>query len=160
MPPERPEGTTEPPATVVLDANIFVSALINPNGPPAQIIGFWLKGRFTAVVSLPLLKEISDVLSAPRIKTKYGLSQDEIAKFIQLIADHSQWVTPARKLKICRHTNDDLILETAAIGKAKYLISRDDDIKRDKKVLAKMKALGVTILSVQAFLNKLKDNNL
>lgn len=145
---------------VLLDANVFVSAFINPNGLPALIIEAWLKGKFTIVISIPLLQEIAEVLQTPRIKLKYGLSDNEIAKFLQLIADHSLWVTPSATLKICRHPNDDSILNTAIAGEAEYLISRDDDIKRDKKLISKMKSQGVTILSVQAFLDKINRDAL
>lgn len=145
---------------VLIDANVFVSAFINPRGLPAKIIEVWLKGKFSVVVSLPLLREITEVLLAPRIKLKYGLTNEEISKFLWLIADHSHWVTPLGKLKICRHPDDNLILETALEARAKYLISRDDDIKRDKKLIAKMGSQGVTILSVQSFLDKLNKDTL
>jgi hypothetical protein len=102
---------------ILLDANIFVSALINPNGPPAQIIDAWLKSKFSAVISIPLLREIAEVLDAPRIKSKYGLSDAEITKFLQLISERGSWVIPSGKFKICRHPNDDLILETAIVGR-------------------------------------------
>lgn len=144
------------PIVVLLDANIFVSALINPSGLPAKVIDEWLKGKFEIVVSLPLLREVVDVLSRPRIKDKYNLSEKHIAKFLTLIARQSRHVIPPGDLKICRDPDDDIILETALVGGAKYIVSRDDDIKGKNDLIDKMKTKGIIILTVKSFLTKLR----
>lgn len=70
---------------VLLDTNVWVSAFINPHGLPARLRDAWAAGRFDVVVSYPLLEEIADVLTPPRIQTKYGLSPEEIAQFLRLL---------------------------------------------------------------------------
>ena len=59
---------------VLLDTNVWVSAFINPHGLPARLRDAWMVGQFDVVVSIPLLEEIADVLTRPRIQAKYGLS--------------------------------------------------------------------------------------
>ncbi len=45
--------------------NVWVSAFINPSGPPARLVRAWTDGRYDVVVSLPLLDELADVLTRP-----------------------------------------------------------------------------------------------
>ena len=59
---------------VIVDTNIWVSALINPFGPPARIRNLWKEDKFDLIISQPLLVELVEVLNRPRIKDKYNLS--------------------------------------------------------------------------------------
>src|SRR6266851_8002064 len=47
---------------VVLDTNLYVSALWNPQGVPAQVVAAYQAGRFTLVASTPMLVEVETVL--------------------------------------------------------------------------------------------------
>lgn len=60
----------------LFDTNVWVSALLNPSGIPARLITRWTQGDFTVVTSLPLLEELSEVLSRPRLKRKYQIRDD------------------------------------------------------------------------------------
>jgi uncharacterized protein len=53
---------------VVLDCNVFVSALLAPNGTPAQILDRWADGGFDLIVSPLLLAELETVLSRPKFR--------------------------------------------------------------------------------------------
>jgi hypothetical protein len=145
---------------VLIDANVFVSSLINRKGPPAKVINAWLEGKFNCIISIPLLEEIANILATPRIRTKYLISTEEIDKFLQLITWPSQKVNLSGKFKLCRHPSDDLILETAVIGQVKYLVTRDDDIKRDLILIRRMQSNGVTVVTVRAFLELLRRDAL
>lgn len=137
---------------VVLDTNVWVSALLNPHGRPARLKDAWLAGRFQVVVSIPLLEEIADVLTRPRIQSKYGLSTEEIVQFLRLLQEHAIHVSPTGELHLCRDSDDDLILETAILGGAQYAVSRDDDLKGDTDLAAQMRSRGIEVLTVQRFL--------
>jgi len=56
----------------VINTNIWVSALINPFGFPAQLRKAFEDGVFNIIISHPLIEELADVLNRPRIKNKYG----------------------------------------------------------------------------------------
>jgi len=43
---------------IVLDCNVFVSALLSPRGSPAQILDQWADGDFDVVISPLLLAEL------------------------------------------------------------------------------------------------------
>lgn len=62
----------------VIDTNIWVSSLLNPFGFPAKLRKSFEDGVFLAVISEPMLAELADVLSRPRIKGKYGISDADI----------------------------------------------------------------------------------
>lgn len=139
----------------LLDTNVWVSALINPQGFPARLVAAWLAERFDVVVSIPLLEEIADVLTRPRIQNKYGLATGDIEDFLRILQAHAVCVTVAGDFHLCRDPDDDLILETAIAGGAHYAVSRDGDLRGDEDLMAQMEAHGVKVLSVQQVLEQL-----
>lgn len=138
---------------VVIYTNVWVSAFLNRKGFPARIKDAWVNGEFEVVLSSPLLQEISRVLHRPRIKDKYGLAEDEITQFIELLVRRAVLVAIGGQVKLCRDERDNMFLETAA--GAKYLISRDDDLKDDSDLSERMRAYGVEVITVSRFLQKL-----
>lgn len=52
----------------VLDTNVLVSALISPNGTPAQLINAWREKKFELVVSPAILEELAEVLQRGGIR--------------------------------------------------------------------------------------------
>lgn len=141
---------------VVVDTNVWVSAFLNRKGFPAQIKDAWVRGEFDVAISLQLLREIREVLNRPRIKNKYGLTEDEIVQFIELLMLRSVITRITGQLKLCRDERDNMVLETAVEAGAEYLISRDDDVKGDSELAVQMRALGVAIITVSRFLQELK----
>lgn len=81
---------------IVLDCNVFVSALLSPRGSPAQILDQWADGDFDLVVSPLLLAELVKVLSRPKFHASIdtvhidallaGLVEDAV-----LVDDPSLW---------------------------------------------------------------------
>ena len=107
------------------------------------------------VVSEPLIRELDAVLRRPRLVSKYQLSDQSINEYISLIKRQSVWVSVSGTLHICRDPRDDFLLETALFGGAEYLVTRDDDLKRDLDLTQRMAEWGVQVVSVQQFLNLL-----
>jgi putative PIN family toxin of toxin-antitoxin system len=140
---------------VVIDTNVWVSAFLNRKGFPARIKDAWVNGEFEVVLSSSLLQEISEVLHRPRIKDKYGLVEDEINQFIELLLRRAVLVAIGGQLKLCRDERDNMFLETAIAAGAEYLISRDDDLKGDSDLIAQMRAHGVEVITVSHFLREL-----
>jgi uncharacterized protein len=61
---------------VVLDANVIVSALINPLGAPAQVFDAWRAERFQLLMSPAILEEIGRVLCYPKIAAYHRWSEE------------------------------------------------------------------------------------
>lgn len=148
------------PTVVLLDTNIWVSSFLNPAGSPAQVVRAWQDGRYQVVISLPLLNELADVLTRPRLTRRYPIESADVNQFLQSLSQHAILVSPTGSLQECRDPDDDLILETAILGHAQYAVTRDDDIKRDPDLIAHLQAHGVSILSVRQFLDKLSANEI
>jgi putative PIN family toxin of toxin-antitoxin system len=132
-----------------------VSSFINPTGSPARLVRAWLDGRYQVVVSLPLLEELSDVLTRPRLTRKYPIAAADVEEFLQLLIQRSPIVVPTGSVRECRDRDDDLILETALLGQAQFAVTRDDDIKGDHNLVEQLESHGVTVLTVQHFLDRL-----
>lgn len=93
----------------------------------------------------------------PRIRDKYELSEDEIKSFLRLLQERARHVELSGRLHLCRDPDDDQILETAFLGGAQLLVSRDDDLKRDVDLIYQMQNHGVEVLSVRRFLERLAE---
>jgi putative PIN family toxin of toxin-antitoxin system len=140
---------------VVVDTNVWVSAFLAQRGYPAQLIEAFRQALIEVVVSEPLIRELDAVLRRPRLVSKYQLSDQSINEYISLIKRQSVWVSVSGTLHICRDPRDDFLLETALFGGAEYLVTRDDDLKRDLDLTQRMAEWGVQVVSVQQFLNLL-----
>ncbi len=136
----------------VIDTNIWVSALINPFGFPAQLRKAFEDGTFNIIISDPLIEELADVLNRPRIRDKYGITEADVEELIILIEERAEGVLLSGDIDICRDKDDNLVIETAIKGHAEFLITRDDDIKFDKKVLSFLLQYGVTVISLSKFI--------
>ena len=53
----------------VLDANVFVTAVLTPAGPAAAVLDAWRSERFALLVSPPILDEVARVLAYPTTGT-------------------------------------------------------------------------------------------
>ncbi len=106
------------PVVVLVDTNVWVSALINPSGRPAQVVNAWLDGRFDVVVSLPLLEELIEVFQRPRIRDKHHLDDGDIQQLVGLISSQATRVELSEVPRLCRDPDDDLVLHTASLGQA------------------------------------------
>lgn len=58
-------------------------------------------------------------------------------------------------LHLCRDPKDDLILETAIVGRARYLVPRDEDLTRDLDLVSALRGYGIDVLTVARFLEQL-----
>jgi len=110
----------------VIDTNIWVSSLINPFGFPALLRKAFAEGAFHLVISEPLIEELGDVLARPRIRDRYGITEEEIRDILSLIEELADSVLLTGDVDICRDKDDNAVIETAIKGQAQYLITRDD----------------------------------
>jgi len=55
--------------------------------------------------------------------------------------------------KLSRDPDDDLLIETALAGHATHIVSRDEDVTRDRKVIRYLKENEIEPVTVQKFLS-------
>jgi putative PIN family toxin of toxin-antitoxin system len=106
---------------VVVDTNVFVSALIW-GGNPGKVIELWQKGTFILLLSPFLLTEILLTLE------RFGFSQGDLKRLQLILERHSFKLTPSRAVSVCRDNKDNQILDLCLVGKADYLITGDKDL--------------------------------
>ncbi len=139
----------------LIDTNVWVSALINPHGYPARTREAWLTGHFKIIISQPLLDELDEVLHRPQIQRRLGTASVRVGELLQLIAEKASPVEITGQLHLCRDPRDDIVLETAIVGRVTHVVSRDEDITRDPELLQQLEARGIKALTVSHFLAEL-----
>ena len=73
----------------VIDTNVVVSGLLNPHGPPGEILDAVVDGRVTMVYDPRIVAEYRDVLHRPRLR----LRRTRISAFLAGLRSQLQ-VTP------------------------------------------------------------------
>jgi len=113
----------------VLDANVFVSAILSPKGIPAKILTAWQAEQFQLVLSEAILDEIIRVLRYPKIMRRHRWSEEKLRTFVDDLA-HLGILTPGKlKLTVIRaDPPDDRYLECAVEGEAEYIVSGDQHL--------------------------------
>jgi putative PIN family toxin of toxin-antitoxin system len=53
---------------VVIDTDVFISAMFNPKRPSAQLLELALQGKIKLIISPSIIGEIDRVLTYPRVK--------------------------------------------------------------------------------------------
>ena len=134
---------------VVVDTNVLVRAVMRPHGTVGPVLLRLRHGDYTLLYAQALLEELLDVLNRPRIRHKYGLTEEDIETVVGLILLRGEAVVPEQRISACRDPKDDKFLEVAVAGKADVIVSGDKDL------LALHPFAGIPILPPAAFLRML-----
>ena len=143
------------PLVALLATNVWVSAFLKPAGPPGEIVAAWRRDEFSVITSLSQLSEVAEVLDRPRLVQRFRHTGRDAELFVRLIAARATIAKISGELKICRDPDDDEILEAAIVGKSQYLVTRDDDLKRDLELIRMSRRHRVRVVSVRQFLRRL-----
>lgn len=149
---------TDEPIRVFIDTNIWISAFINPSGPPAAVLAAFNTDGITAMISQPFLDELAGVLTRSRIRRRLQVSGEDADETLARVRRKALTVYPTGALQLCRDEKDDVMLETAILGRAHYIVSRDDDIKGDLNLIAHLHEHNIEVVTVAQFL-KLMGND-
>ena len=123
----RGPGEMAPSERVVLDTNIALSALVFTGEPLARIRSAWRSGEITPLASATTIAELIGALTYP----KFALSAPEQR---ELLGDYlpmcESVVTrgPLDHLPRCRDPDDQIFLELAEAGNARWLVTGDRDL--------------------------------
>ena len=141
----RRQQKGQPAMRAVLDANVYVSSIVNTKGNPNWIISAW-NGAFDVLISSPILDEIGRVLRYPRIARRHQQDEGAIQRFLRLLQNEAILVGRTELLSVVKEDeSDNRYLECAVAGKAGYLISGD------KHLLDIGDYRGIIILPAAAF---------
>ena len=103
----------------VLDTNVIVSALINPNGIPGQILNLVLNGKITIFYDNRILSEYIDVLR----REKLGFEDDWVNTFTDFIKNEGEFAVTEPLNIPFEDEEDKKFLEAAKSDKAIFLVT-------------------------------------
>jgi putative PIN family toxin of toxin-antitoxin system len=131
---------------IVLDTNVLVSGLHNPDGTPGRIIDLILGGRIQVLYDDRILAEYLDVLARPQLAVSPSLAQ-AIVGYIRLAGER---LTALPLPQDALPDPDDLpFVEIAIAGGADALVTGN------AKHFSGLVGRGVTVLSPAQFLEKM-----
>lgn len=133
----------------VFDTNVLVSSMIK-HGKPRDLWNTVLDGKIHLVVSEEILQELISVSARPKI-AKY-LDKADINNFLKILLQKAELVNiEGESLNLAEDPDDNMILETALVGGAGYIVSGDDHLIS----LGDFK--GIKILTVASMLKMLAE---
>jgi uncharacterized protein len=127
----------------IFDTNVIVSAFLFNKSKPRQAFDL-AQDIGIIILSNPIFSELEEVLSRPKFN-KY-LSVERRKEFLDNFMKTVQFIDVNEQIDECRDSKDNKFLELAVSGKAKCIVSGDDDL------LILNPFRGIEILTVQKFL--------
>ena len=132
---------------VVLDANIFVSAVLKSHSNPARVFQLAEEGKVTLISSKDILSEVRAVLLYPKLRKLHGRTPGQIDDLIRRATRVSFIVPGKTRIEAVKDDpKDNKYLSAAVEGKADFIVSGDHHL-RDLKIFR-----GIRILDPSAFL--------
>ena len=132
--------------TVVLDANIYVSAFVF-GGKPKRAFQLGVTRRIDVAISEPIRTEVLRTL-----RDKFRWPDERLTGARSLIASAAKTVVPTVTLHVIeRDPDDDRVLECAVAAKAEFIVTGDSDL------LDIGEYEGIEIIQVAEFLSRVGD---
>ncbi len=139
---------------IVLDANIFVSAVLKPHSDLAKIFELVREDKIKLVLSEDILSEVRAVLLYPNIKKRHRRTRKEIEEFLDKAFQVSILAQGGIDCdEIREDPADNKYLSAALEAKADFIVSGDHHLK-DLRVFQ-----GIRILDPSAFLALVTKND-
>lgn len=130
---------------VVVDANIWISALLNSNTALA-VVRLLEHDQYQLICADALIDELAEVLDRPKFQSKIQRHRKE--SLLELVREKAHFIKlPASIEKVCRDSKDDVYVVCAVVAQADFLVSGDDDL------LFMKEHEGVKIISLRSFID-------
>ena len=130
----------------VLDAIIFISALLIQSGISARVVSAAYAVVFRCFASDAIVHEVLRTVTSVRIQRKYPIDAAEIERVRQFLESDAVLVPITVTVQgVASHPEDDLILATAVSAHADYLVTGD------RELLALERYQGVQIVTPRDF---------
>ncbi len=111
---------------IVVDTNVFISAILGPGGPSRQVVRASLEGRIHPLVSASLLAEYESVLSRESLFERTSLEPEEREALLNAFLRTCRWV----KIYYIWRPNlrdeaDNHVVELAVAGGATAIVTQN-----------------------------------
>jgi len=112
---------------VVLDTNAVLSALLFVHGRMAPLRVAWQSGELTPLMCAQSVEELLRVLAYPKFKLTAEEREELLADYLPYGEVVATWQSsPA--VPRCRDEKDQIFLDLAAVGGARWLVTGDQDL--------------------------------
>lgn len=122
----------------VLDGNVYLSALIQPEGPPGKVVARFLReGAFELVLSPGIVEEVLRAFSYPKVRKYLRRGRDPGPWFEDFVLLGDMVAGEVAVTGVCRDPEDDKYLAAALEGRAGYVVTGDRrflDLKEYERV--------------------------
>jgi putative PIN family toxin of toxin-antitoxin system len=132
---------------VVVDTNVFISAVWRDRNPEAVILWIIHQPKWEWLVSPEIMQEYKKVLHRP----KFSFMPETLHHWEKLLDRDTQPVHMSNKVDFPRDQKDAIFLACAITNNADYLITGDGDFDEARKLVK------ATILSVSMFKRLVMD---
>jgi putative PIN family toxin of toxin-antitoxin system len=139
---------------VVIDTNIWIRILLKGR-VTLPILEAFNQDKFQLVMSQNLLDELHEVWNRPRLNKYIDLNQ--AMRLEQQLKNRAIWIEPKTIPPHCRDPKDLPVLATAIDGKAKIIVSGDDDLRADEALREAIELYSIELLGVNSFLKYLEE---
>lgn len=112
---------------VVLDTNVVLSALVFGGGFSGSVRQAWQRGAFLPLVSTATAQELMRVLAYPKFRLNAADQAELLADYLPY-AQTVQIPNPPPVVPECRDVSDAPFMQLALAGRAKVLVSGDQDL--------------------------------
>lgn len=135
----------------VLDANVIISALIQPKGASGRIVASLLEeSSFELVASPAILAEVRRSLTYPKVRKYIKVSDDDVDLSVAALALIAQPVEGILRVKaVAEDPDDNKYIEAALEGRAQFIVTGDSHLKSLKSYR------GIRIVTPRVFLDLL-----
>jgi putative PIN family toxin of toxin-antitoxin system len=124
---------------------------------PRELLTNIVEGEHHLLLSNEMLHELAKVLRYPRLQEFYGLTENLVYNYVKFLRQSSEIVIldPLVMAPI-RDVNDLIVMQTAIIGEADILCTKDDDFfeLRAGEYLLKM---GISVLDDITLMHRLRS---
>jgi putative PIN family toxin of toxin-antitoxin system len=142
---------------VLLDVNILVRSHEHAFGSARTLLLTLIEQKHTILISGDMLIELAEVLRYPRLRKLYGITEEQIYDYVQLLREVCETVIPNRSLRVpIRDVKDISVLQTAVLGEADVICTLDSGFY-DSETKEFCSSAGISILSDTELLARITD---
>ncbi len=146
---------------IVLDTTILVRAHEHSHGLARElllnIVESKVESKHTLLLSNEMLHELARILRYPRLQAFYDLSEKLVFDYVNFLRGCSE-IVPLNPLVTApvRDVNDIIVMQTAIIGEADILCTKDDDFF-EKSASDYLSKLGIAVLDDMSLMHRLRS---
>ncbi len=142
---------------IVLDTAILVRAHDGAKGLARDLLLRLIESDHVLLISDEMLYELANVLRYPRMLALYGLSEGRIFDYVGFLREATEIIRPNPLLVTpIRDVNDIVVMQTAIIGEANVICTRDQDFF-EPPAEPFLRRAGIEVLDDIALMQRLRS---